>query len=391
MTAHAKLSASGATRWMGCPGSVNAEAGLPDSSSPYAEKGTVLHDIAEHMLVTNSDGSEFIDKTHVVFDDKGIPWVEAFVEASDIEHLRVYVDYVRNLGGHMLVEQRVDFSDFVPGGFGTADAVVLVEGVLYVIDLKTGQGNRVEAEENPQLMLYGVGSWAKFDMLMDFHTVKLAIVQPPLDHISEWEISVEDLVNWAEETVRPAAELALTEDAPRVPSADACKWCKAKGRCKEYANQALCVVADEFKDVGDFTVKDSDSLTDEDLAAILDKASLVEGFLKAINAEATNTIMSGGVIPGFKMVAGRSIRKWRDKAEAEKAIRKKLKVADAYKKELISPAQAEKKLGKDHPLIEDLTVKPEGKPTLVPETDKREALIFTTVEDDFDGFESDAA
>lgn len=391
MSAHAKLSASGATRWMGCPGSVNAEQGLPDTSSPYAEKGTVLHDIAEHMLLTGSDGSEFIGKTHVVFDDKGKPYLEAFIDEEDIENLRIYVDYVRNLGGHMLVEQRVDFSDFVAGGFGTADAVVLVEGVLYVIDLKTGQGNRVEAEENPQLMLYGVGSWAKFDMLMDFHTVKLAIVQPPLDHISEWEISVDDLVNWAENTVRPAAELALTEDAPRVPSADACKWCKAKGRCKEYAKQSLRVVADEFKDVGDFTVQDSDSLTNEDIAAILEKVSLVKGFLDAVTDEATTTIMDGGSIPGFKMVAGRSLRKWKDETQAETALRKKLKVAEAYKKTLITPAQAEKKLGKNHPLLEDLTVKPEGKPTLVPETDKRQALIFNSVEDDFDGFESDAA
>lgn len=391
MTQHAKLSASGATRWMGCPGSVNAEEGLPDKSSPYAEKGTVLHDIAEHMLMTDSDGSEFIDKTHVVFDDKGKPYLEAFIEQKDIEGLREYVDYVRNLGGHILAEQRVDFSDFVPGGFGTADAVVLVDGVLHVVDLKTGQGNRVDAFENPQLMLYGVGSWAKFDMLMDFHTIKLVIVQPPLDHVSEWEISVDELVNWAEEKVRPAAELALKEDAPRIPSADACKWCKAKGRCKEFANQSLRVVADDFKDIGDFDIKDVDTLSDAEIAAILAKVPLLEGFIKAISEEATQTIMAGGYIPDFKMVAGRSIRKWADEEQAEKALRKKLKVAEVFKKSLITPAQAEKKLGKSHPLLDDLTVKPEGKPTLVPETDKRPALQFNSVEDDFDGFESDAA
>lgn len=391
MTIHAKLSASGSHRWMNCPGSVSAESGLPDSSSKYAELGTVLHDIAEIMLTTGSDGSEFIDKTHVVFDGTGAPYAEAEIEAGHIEQLTIYTDYVKNLGGELMVEQRVDFSDFVPDGFGTADAVVLVDGVLYVIDLKTGQGNRVDSEQNSQLMLYGLGAWAKYNLFLDFDAVKLVIVQPPLDHISEWEITVDELIEWGEDVVRPAAQKALSDDAPRVPSAKACQWCKAKNRCREFANEALKAVAEDFDGIETLKVRDPLNLADDEISAVLEKADLVENFLKTIKEEATNTIMNGGEIPRFKMVEGRSIRKWLDEERAEKLLAKKLKVAERFTKKLISPAQAEKKLGKGNPLIDDLSVKPEGKPTLVPVTDKRPALTFNTVEDDFDGIETDAA
>lgn len=391
MTIHAKLSASGAVRWMNCPGSVKAEEGIEDKSSPYAEKGTVLHDIAEHMLVTKTNGEDFIDKTHEVFDEEGNVYASAFVEASDIDRVREYVDFVNGIPGHLLVEQRVDFSEWVPGGFGTADAVTLHEDTLYVTDLKTGRGVRVDAEDNPQLMLYALGSWAKFSLLQDFEKVQLVIHQPFLDHVSEHTITVDELLEWAENEIKPAAKRALSDDAERSPGASQCKFCKAKDRCREYANEALKAVAEDFDNIETLKIKRTGDLQDDEIAAVLSKLPLVEDFVKTIQQTATDTIMNGGSIPDYKLVHGRSTRKWKDEKEAETAIRKKLKVADAYTKKLISPTQAEKKLGKGHPLIEDLTVRPEGKPTLVPATDKRTAIVFTTVEDDFDGFESDAA
>lgn len=391
MTKHAKLSASGAARWMGCSGSIKAEEGLPDKSSSYAELGTVLHDVAEHMIVTGSEGDEFIDKEHHVFDEDGNVFARSTVMADHIEKLREYRDYVINLGGQTLVEQRVDFSEWVPGGFGTADAVVFCDDTLHVIDLKTGKGVLVEAENNPQLMLYALGSWEKFNLLFDFSKVVLTIHQPFRDHVDVFEITVDALLEWADTVVQPAAKLALSEDAPRVAGEKQCQFCKAKSRCREYANRALEVVADDFANISTMEIKQVGDLSDEEIAAILEKIGLARSFLKSIEETATATIMEGKDIPNFKLVAGRSIRAWRDKAEAETAIRKKLKVVQAYKKELISPTQAEKLLGKGHPLIEDLTVKPEGKPTLAPVTDKRPALVFNTVEDDFDGFDTEAA
>jgi len=377
---------------MNCPGSVKAEEGFPDTTSKYAERGTVLHDIAEHCLGTGSDGSEFIDKNHVVFDENGEPYAEALVNADDIETLHVYIDYVRNLGGETLIETRVDFSRWVPEGFGTADAIVFKGQTMYVIDLKTGQGNRVHAEENSQCMLYGLGAWSMFDMIHDFDQVVHVIVQPWLDHIDEWEQPVGDLLHWGDTHVAPAANLALSDDPPRNPSQSACLWCKAKGHCRAYAEHALEVVADDFKDILEpFDPKDPNVLGSDEIAAVLPQLGLVEDFVKTMKETATNIIETGGEIPGYKLVEGRSIRKWEDEEKAETAIRKRLKVADAYKKTLITPAQAEKKLGKGHPLIQDLTIKPKGKPTLAPVTDKRPALEFNTVEDDFDGFESDAA
>ena len=313
------------------------------------------------------------------------------VETSHVERLRDYADFVRSIKGHMLVEQRVDFSDWVPEGFGTADAVVMADSTLHVIDLKTGQGVRVDADMNSQLMLYALGSLVKFGLLFDFERINMVIHQPFLDHVSEFEISVDDLLLWADSEVKPAAELALTSDAPRVAGKDQCKWCKAKSRCREYASQAMKVVTDDFTGFETIEVKEAGDLSDTEIAAILEQKALVESLLKTIEETAISALMSGVEFPGFKLVAGRSLRKWRDEAEAETAIRKKLKVADAYTKKLISPAQAEKKLGKQHPLIDDLTVKPEGKPTLVPETDKRNALVFSTVEDDFSGIDTDAA
>lgn len=278
----------------------------------------------------------------------------------------------------------MDFSDWVPGGFGTADAIVLNDGLVTVIDLKYGRGVRVDAEDNPQAMLYALGALSEFDFIYECKRFKLAIVQPRLDHISEWEISREDLEAWAEGPLSEAAQATVQDDAPLNPGEKQCKFCKGKASCRALADHCISVATDGFGVVGEpIKTLDIDSLSIPEVAKLLPQLDLIRDWAKSLEMRAFSELEAGRPVTGFKLVEGRSVRAWVDDDKANGALgRAGIAVADRFNKKLISPSQAEKLIGKDHNVFKKHVIKPPGKPTLAPESDKRSALEI----DPTDGF-----
>ena len=232
-------------------------------------------------------------------------------------------------------------------------------------------------------MLYALGALEDYGMIYDIDLIEIAIVQPRLDHIDEWSIKVSDLLKWAE-TVKEQARLCLTDDAPRVPGEKQCQFCKFKPRCpeqKEMTEKALMVM---FDDMSPATVKNVDALTDKHLALVMSHKKLIEGWLSSVEKLITEKLQAGESFDGYKLVEGRSLRQWQDEEEAQKVLSANGYDDDKlYTKKFVSVAQAEKLVGKKNKaLIEDFVIKPPGKPTLAPESDKRPAINITT--DDFD-------
>lgn len=375
MTAHAKLSASGSHRWLNCPASVSREEALPESTSVFAEEGTAAHELAEACLAKNLDAYQFLGQTFNGFE----------VDQEMADAVQMYLDYVRDQEGHKLFEQRVDFSLWVPGGFGTCDCFVLNSDIATVADLKYGKGVRVDAEDNTQMMLYALGCLSDFEFMFNtIETFKLVIVQPRMDHISEWEISRDDLLAFGD-VVEKRAKLALGESPTAIPGEKQCRFCNAKATCRELAEHCLQTAAEGFESVEQpIVVKDPQKLDNTEIAALLPQLKLLESWVKALEAYALAELEQGREVPGHKLVEGRSIRKWADEDAAEQALRgSKLKVAEIFTKKLVTPTQAEKLLGKNHPLLDELVVKPKGKPAIAVESDKRPAIEID-VTDGFD-------
>ena len=376
MVAHAKLSASGSHRWMACPGSIALEATMPEPpDSPYAAEGTAAHALADKCLREGHDTAGYIGTTF-----EGQIVVQEMIDA-----VQIYLDYVRSQPGKLFPERRVNFSDWVPDGFGTSDAIVLHEGMLTVIDLKYGRGVRVDAEENSQLMLYALGALAEFDFLYEFDRFRLVVVQPRIDHISEWEIGKTELLGWGE-TVKIAAGAALAENAPFVPDEDACRFCKGKSVCTALATFALDTAMEGFAP----TFKDPLKLSPEEVADLLGKLDLFINWAKALEGHAQSELEQGRTIPGYKLVEGKSNRKWGDEEKVAAFLLGRLAEADVYARSLVSPAQAEKLLGGKKTaaeLLEPYIVKPPGKPTLALSSDPRPAIDV----DIYAGFETPEA
>lgn len=366
MSAHAKLSASGSARWINCPGSVRMEDGISDKGSTFAQEGTAAHELAE--LVLTKGGS--------CFDWESRPLIEnsAFtVDHEMADRVQVYVDYVKQFGGEHQYEQRVDFSEWVPGGFGTSDAIVIDGSTLRVIDLKYGKGVEVYASENTQGILYALGAYSEAELFHPIERVIISIVQPRRDHIDEWELSVTDLLKWGER-IAQAAEQALSDNAPRKAGEKQCQFCKAKPFCPEQQRLAHDVIMTDF-DCLDFP--SVDRLSDADLSKALAAKKQILGWLDAVEQYASERLEAGEGFPGFKLVAGRSTRQWGDETEAAATLSSELG-DDAFERKLVSVAKAEKLLGKKRiGLLNGLVVKPEGRPTIVPDSDPRPALGAT--------------
>jgi hypothetical protein len=369
---HAKLGASNAHRWLNCPGSVKAEQGFEDKSSPFAYEGTCAHELSELALFSGKEPQDWIGKPLVENPD----WI---VDEEMANYVQVYTDYCRAIAkgaDETFIEQRVSYADWVPEGFGTNDfgALFLKDKRIKIADLKYGKGVQVDAENNPQAMLYGLGTYAEFSWLSEFEWVDIAIIQPRLDHISEWSISVKDLLKWAE-WVSQRADLALTDAPERVPGEKQCRFCKAKGTCPALMRYTEDIIMADFDDLDD--LPSPDTLTQEQLRRVLEYKGLIEGWLSSVETVVTERLEAGDDFPGFKIVEGRSIRRWGDEAEAEQRLAGLLG-DDLYVKKIISPTQAEKALKKDQrKVLDDLIVKPAGKPTLVPESDKRPPINLT--------------
>ena len=370
--AHAKLGASNAHRWLHCGGSVKAEQGFKDQSSPFALEGTRAHELSELALFKDKEPQHWIGKPLVENSD-------FIVDEEMANYVQVYTDYCRAISkgaDEVFIEQRVSYNDWVPEGFGTNDfgALFLKDKRIKIADLKYGKGVQVDAENNPQAMLYGLGTYAEFSWISDFDWVDIAIIQPRLDHISEWSISVKDLLKWAE-WVSQRAEIALSEDAERVPGEKQCRFCKAKGTCPALMKYTEDIIMAEFDDLDD--MPSPDTLTQEQLRKVLEHKGLIEGWLSSVETVVRERLEAGEDFAGFKIVEGRSLRRWGDEAQAEAKLIDLLG-DKLHTKKIISPAQAEKVLKKDQrAVLDDLVVKPAGKPTLAPESDKRPPINLT--------------
>lgn len=384
MAKHARLSASGSHIWLNCTPAVKLSEGIPDKDTPYTEEGTTAHKLAELKLGRTYG---LMPLLKIARETKKVQKSEYYNEAME-EYIQRYVDWVEEtynaVGANsadceLLTEQRLDFSSWVPGGFGTGDVVIIADGVLTVIDLKFGQGVRVDARENPQLMLYGLGAYDTFSISNDIKKVRMIINQVRLDSISEFEISVEDLLKWGEEYVKPRALMASKGEGEQHPG-DWCTFCKCKATCRARANEALELMKYEFRE--------PPLLEEDEIGEVLEKASRVQAWVSDIKKYAQEEAEKGRKWRGWKLVEGRSVRKFSDLQEVEKRL-----LEAGYEKvliykdpELLGITAMEKVVvGKKklETICAGLIEKPPGAPTLVPESDKRPE-INTNIKNEFD-------
>jgi len=371
MGVHARLSPSGASRWMVCPGSVALSATLPpqSGSSEYAAKGTAIHALSEHCLKTSFSPAEFLNGE---LQFKGYTVTQEMVDIA-----QAYISFVDEVVGTKHYEVRVSLEEVIPDCFGTADTVAMRPGHLSVIDLKTGAGNRVDPEANKQLLLYALGAYLKYDWMYDFEEVTLAIVQPPLNNFSSWTITTKELLAFADQ-VKEAYVRIVNEPTTYVPDEKACQWCQAKRVCPEMHKLANEAAAADFG-----------SLAEDDISVWLRKVPMIKQFIDAVESHAKDKLLAGGTIDGFKVVEGRKTRAW---GSPDNAVIQLTKAGLANvifsKPELLSPAQVEKalKTAGEKFDITPLLVTKAGSPTIVPEDDKRPAINKTAqAAKDFEG------
>ena len=404
--AHAKLSPSGAHRWMACPGSVVLEAEYPDSGSDYAREGSAAHELAAIVLEEDGDrASNYVGKKVEFYDgDDPVLWE---VTEDMARHVDDYVKLVREYaqGGTLMVEQRLGIGHITgeEGAKGTSDVVIVKGGELVVMDLKFGMGVKVDAAENPQLQLYALGALNEFDMLADFHTITMVIHQPRLNHVSEWSIPVAQLQEFGLEAMAAAN---ITRDAEEVlekndkldwmylnPGEKQCKFCKAKADCPALRAEITEVVggsaAASIDEFAEFMPETIDMQTgDNYLPIAMSKVELVEQWCKAVRAEVERRLFAGQKVDGYKLVEGkRGSRKWADEKDAEALFKSfRLRQDEMYDFSLISPTKAEK-LFKENPKrwakVQDLITQSAGRPSVAPATDKRQEIAVQPVADDF--------
>lgn len=379
---HALLSASGASRWLKCPPSACLEDELPDTTSEFAKEGTVAHEVCEILLrkhlglIAMATATKNINKLK-----KDDPFSDEMIDyAND------YIDYItekaKSDDAVILVEEQLDFSKYVPEGFGTGDCIIVQDGVLTIIDFKYGKGVSVSAEDNPQMMLYALGAVEMFGFIYEFDKVEMCIFQPRIGNISESVETVEELIKWGELTVIPTAKLAFAGDG-EFYAGDHCRFCKLRNKCKYLADYCLETVKDEFEDLDGRL--DKSLLAPEDIAMIIGRMKIVQNWLKDVESYAINSILEGTLdVPGYKVVEGRSNRTYKDQDKVAVVL-----TANGYpesvlfEKKLLTITAMEKAVGKKNfnTLLADLIEKPKGKPTIVPLSDKRSTY---TAADEFE-------
>lgn len=371
MTTHAKLSPSSAERWIACPPSVKLSERFPDTTTSYAEEGTTAHLVAEISirkalgLLTEQEAATRMEEAELsLYYTKDMPG-----------NLEPYIEYVVSHAtdaDFVGLEERLDIGEWVPDGYGTSDAVIIKGDLLEVVDLKYGQGVPVPATGNPQFRLYGLGAVNEWLMLYPFSRVRCTVIQPRLDSISSEELKVPELLDWAERVLKPAALLAEKGEG-EYRSGDHCRWCKAKAVCRRRAEDNMALARYEFAEPA--------LLTNEDIADVLSAAGELKAWVSDVEAYALDQALNHGAsFHGYKLVEGRSLRQLTDEDSAVRILLENGVAEDAlYTRSLVGIPAMEKLVGKRRlaELLKDHIVKPQGKPTLVRDTDKRPALNST--------------
>ena len=375
--AHALLGASKASQWINCPPSARLQESVPDKRSEYADEGTAAHELAEIKLLgrvtqCNSKQRKVLDARLAQIKGSkyyGPEMEQAVQEYIEIVEERFMAAKARSSDAVALLEEHVDFTGWVPDGYGTGDVVLIADGVLEVIDLKYGKGVPVSAHNNAQIRLYGLGAWSGYNYLYSISEVHMTIIQPRLDNVSTEVMSLGALIEWAESVVKPAADLAFAGDG-EFKAGDHCRWCKVKATCRARADENMKALAHEFKEPA--------LMSTEEIGSILFITDQLQAWAKDVAAYANEQALMGNPIPQWKLVEGRSNRAITDKDAAMKAFEEAKLESEKYLKpqELLGIGELEKRIGKKEfaELLGSLIVKPPGKPVLVPESDKRPEL-----------------
>lgn len=384
---HALLGASGAHIWLNCTPSPRAAEHVPDAGSEYAAEGTLAHAIGELKLrkhFTEPMG-ERTYKAHLNKLKKDPLFNKEMLNITD-----GYLDFVKELSynfpekPHVAVEQQVNFGDYVPEGFGTCDCIIVGSGVLHVVDLKYGKGVPVYADHNPQIMLYAVGAFLRYSLIFPIQTVRMTIYQPRLENVSTFEMPVSDLLAWAE-SIKPTAQAAFMGIGEMKPG-NWCQFCRIRETCRVRAEKAMDAIR-HANTVG-ANVAAPAELSIEEVAALLTELNDTNAvkWAKQLESYALKKVLDGENVPGWKAVEGRTSRSFKDfSVVAKKLLDNGYKRAMIYRQEPETLTGIERLLGKakfNEILAEDITKAP-GKPTLVPESDPREAFHRATAADDF--------
>jgi hypothetical protein len=370
MADHALLSASSSHRWLACPPSAKLCAAHPDRSTPYAQQGTDAHALAAYKVL-KALGTQTQDPT------EELEYFDSEMDECTDSYRDFVMEQLAEAMGHctdpiVLIEQRLDFSRWVPEGFGTGDACLVSDDILHVIDMKYGAGVTVSSEHNPQTMCYALGLLEQFDGIYDIKTVRMSIFQPRRENVSTFEMSKVDLLAWANSVLAPSAELAF-HGKGEFRAGDHCQFCNAKAACRKRAEHNLEMAQYDFKVPSE--------LTQDEVAAILPLIDELIAWSNDIKEYALQQALSGTQYRGFKVVAGRSVTRYTDDDAVAAAV--KAAGEEPYEKKLLGITAMKALLGKKQfdEILGELTFKPPGKPTLVPESDKRPAI--NTAKNDF--------
>lgn len=369
--AHALLSASSSLRWLNCPPSARLSENYEDKSSDFAAEGTDAHELCEYKL-KKALGQRAKNPT------ENLTWYNEEME----ECASGYAEYVMELIAQakkncadpvVLIEQRLDYSKYVTDGFGTGDCVIIADGTLNIVDYKHGKGVEVSALDNPQMKLYALGALGIFDSIYDIENITMTIYQPRIANISTCSVPMGELIDWAENVLKPTAELAFNGKG-EFRCGDWCRFCKARAQCRERANANIELAKYDFIE--------PPLLSDDEVEEILDKIDRLVSWANDIKEYALKAALNGKQWKNRKLVEGRSIRKYTDEAMAALAV--KNAGYEPYEKKLLGITEMQKMLGKEqfNKILGDFVEKPKGKPTLVPMSDKRKEI--NTAASDFE-------
>lgn len=380
MAAHAILSASGSKRWLSCPPSALLESKFPYTTSDAAREGTFAHSVAEQILSAYLQHSQFdlkkiaeMVKNNEFYSNELMEYVS---EYTDLCIEKINAAKAADPTSAVFIEEKLDFSKWVPKGFGTGDCVIIADGVIEVVDLKYGKGVQVAAEGNTQMQLYALGAINTYGMIYDLNLARMTIVQPRNGGISQQEKKITELLDWADKIVAPTATQAIKGEG-KLCAGDHCLFCRAAVKCRTYSDYCMEIAKLDFRE--------AELLDDDEIALVLDRADKLVKYAKKVKDFALQEALKGKKWPGFKVVEGRSRGIYSDESKVAKTLTDAgWTIKDIYKpSELIGLTDMRKLLSKKifDDLLSSFITKPIGKPTLVPDTDKRPE--FNSADEDF--------